>query len=223
MQKKLIYLLFILLTGISCSDNLEQTNTGYLKMPEISIDTDVEIQELSRSTVASDIQIDIYQGSTIIKTYLVGDPALNAPIVLPVGSYKLVAHTPNMKEAANQELGNPIYYAEGNFTVEADQTTVVEPLVAKQINIGIFLQFTDQLFNTAFTSITCRLQSSSGRTVDIDCQKITDIIYFNLFEGGNIQYTIQATNIDGEEFTLETKNITMEQPKNYYVVVTFEK
>lgn len=223
MQKKLIYLLFILLTGISCSDNLEQTNTGYLKMPEISIDTDVEIQELSRSTVASDIQIDIYQGSTIIKTYLVGDPALNAPIVLPVGSYKLVAHTPNMKEAANQELGNPIYYAEGNFTVEADQTTVVEPLVAKQINIGIFLQFTDQLFNTAFTSITCRLQSSSGRTVDIDCQKITDIIYFNLFEGGNIQYTIQATNIDGEEFTLETKNITMEEPKNYYVVVTFEK
>lgn len=223
MQKKLIYLLFILLTGISCSDNLEQTNTGYLKMPEISIDTDVEIQELSRSTVASDIQIDIYQGSTIIKTYLVGDPALNAPIVLPVGSYKLVAHTPNMKEAANQELGNPIYYAEGNFTVEADQTTVVEPLVAKQINIGIFLQFTDQLFNTAFTSITCRLQSSSGRTVDIDCQKITDIVYFNLFEGGNLQYTIQATNIDGEEFTLETKNITMEQPKNYYVVVTFEK
>lgn len=223
MQKKLIYLLFILLTGISCSDNLEQTNTGYLKMPEISIDTDVEIQELSRSTVASDIQIDIYQGSTIIKTYLVGDPALNAPIVLPVGSYKLVAHTPNMKEAANQELGNPIYYAEGNFTVEADQTTVVEPLVAKQINIGIFLQFTDQLFNTAFTSITCRLQSSSGRTVDIDCQKITDIVYFNLFEGGNIQYTIRATNIDGEEFTLETKNITMEEPKNYYVVVTFEK
>lgn len=223
MQKKLIYLLFILLTGISCSDNLEQTNTGYLKMPEISIDTDVEIQELSRSTVASDIQIDIYQGSTIIKTYLVGDPALNAPIVLPVGSYKLVAHTPNMKEAANQELGNPIYYAEGNFTVEADQTTVVEPLVAKQINIGIFLQFTDQLFNTAFTSITCRLQSSSGRTVDIDCQKITDIVYFNLFEEGNLQYTIQATNIDGEEFTLETKNITMEQPKNYYVVVTFEK
>lgn len=223
MQKKLIYLLFFLLTGISCSDNLEQTNTGYLKMPEISIDTDVEIQELSRSTVASDIQIDIYQGSTIIKTYLVGDPALNAPIVLPVGSYKLVAHTPNMKEAANQELGNPIYYAEGNFTVDADQTTVVEPLVAKQINIGIFLQFTDQLFNTAFTSITCRLQSSSGRTVDIDCQKITDIVYFNLFEGGNIQYTIQATNIDGEEFTLETKNITMEQPKNYYVVVTFEK
>lgn len=223
MQKKLIYLLFILLTGISCSDNLEQTNTGYLKMPEISIDTDVEIQELSRSTVASDIQIDIYQGSTIIKTYLVGDPALNAPIVLPVGSYKLVAHTPNMKEAANQELGNPIYYAEGNFTVDADQTTVVEPLVAKQINIGIFLQFTDQLFNTAFTSITCRLQSSSGRTVDIDCQKITDIVYFNLFEGGNLQYTIQATNIDGEEFTLETKNITMEQPKNYYVVVTFEK
>lgn len=223
MQKKLIYLLFILLTGISCSDNLEQTNTGYLKMPEISIDTDVEIQELSRSTVASDIQIDIYQGSTIIKTYLVGDPALNAPIVLPVGSYKLVAHTPNMKEAANQELGNPIYYAEGNFTVEADQTTVVEPLVAKQINIGIFLQFTDQLFNTAFTSITCRLQSSSGRTVDIDCQKITDIVYFNLFEEGNLQYTIQATNIDGEEFTLETKNITMEEPKNYYVVVTFEK
>lgn len=223
MQKKLIYLLFILLTGISCSDNLEQTNTGYLKMPEISIDTDVEIQELSRSTVASDIQIDIYQGSTIIKTYLVGDPALNAPIVLPVGSYKLVAHTPNIKEAANQELGNPIYYAEGNFTVEADQTTVVEPLVAKQINIGIFLQFTDQLFNTAFTSITCRLQSSSGRTVDIDCQKITDIVYFNLFEEGNLQYTIQATNIDGEEFTLETKNITMEEPKNYYVVVTFEK
>lgn len=223
MQKKLIYLLFILLTGISCSDNLEQTNTGYLKMPEISIDTDVEIQELSRSTVASDIQIDIYQGSTIIKTYLVGDPALNAPIVLPVGSYKLVAHTPNMKEAANQELGNPIYYAEGNFTVDADQTTVVEPLVAKQINIGIFLQFTDQLFNTAFTSITCRLQSSSGRTVDIDCQKITDIVYFNLFEEGNLQYTIQATNIDGEEFTLETKNITMEEPKNYYVVVTFEK
>lgn len=223
MQKKLIYLLFILLTGISCSDNLEQTNTGYLKMPEISIDTDVEIQELSRSTVASDIQIDIYQGSTIIKTYLVGDPALNAPIVLPVGSYKLVAHTPNMKEATNQELGNPIYYAEGNFTVDADQTTVVEPLVAKQINIGIFLQFTDQLFNTAFTSITCRLQSSSGRTVDIDCQKITDIVYFNLFEEGNLQYTIQATNIDGEEFTLETKNITMEEPKNYYVVVTFEK
>ena len=223
MQKKLIYLLFILLTGISCSDNLEQTNTGYLKMPEISIDTDVEIQELSRSTVASDIQIDIYQGSTIIKTYLVGDPALNAPIVLPIGNYKLVAHTPNMAEAPDQEAGTPIYYAESNFMVETNETTIVPPLVAKQINIGIYLQLTDQLFNTAFTSITCHLLSSSGRTVNIDCKNNTAITYFNLYEDGNIQYTIKATNTDGEDFILDTKTISMDRPQNYYIVASIEK
>ena len=80
MYKKLIYLLFILLTGVSCSEYLDQTGSGYLKISKISINADVEIQKLSRSNVASDIQIDIYQGSTIIKTYLVGDPALNAPM-----------------------------------------------------------------------------------------------------------------------------------------------
>lgn len=223
MHKKLIYLLFIFLLGVSCTNSLEQSTTGYLKIQKISVNADVEIQKLSRSNVASDIQIDIYQGATIVKTYLVGDPALNAPIVLPVGSYKLVAHTPNMKEAANQEVGNPIYNAETNFTVEANQTTVVPPLEAKQNNLGIFPQFTDPLFNSAFSAITCHLTSSSGRLVDVDCKNNTSIIYFNLYEGGEIQYTIKATNTDGEEFILETKTITMDKPQNYYIIASIEK
>lgn len=223
MYKKLIYLLFILLTGVSCSEYLDQTGSGYLKISKISINADVEIQKLSRSNVASDIQIDIYQGSTIIKTYLVGDPALNAPIVLPIGNYKLVAHTPNMAEAPDQEAGTPIYYAESNFMVETNETTIVPPLEARQNNIGIYLQLTDQLFNTAFTSITCHLLSSSGRTVNIDCKNNTAITYFNLYEGGNIQYTIKATNTDGEDFILDTKTISMDRPQNYYIVASIEK
>ena len=44
MYKKLIYLLFILLTGVSCSEYLDQTGSGYLKISKISINADVEIQ-----------------------------------------------------------------------------------------------------------------------------------------------------------------------------------
>lgn len=224
MHKKLTYLIITLLVGVSCSDELKRANnTGYVKIPVISINTDVEIQELSRSTVAGDIQIDIYQGSTIIKTFQAGDPALNAPIVLPVGSYKLTAHTPSMSEADDQQPGNPIYYAEESFIVNADETTVVTPLEAKQINIGVFLQLTDQLFDTAFTTITCHLLSSSGRAIDIDCKNNNTISYFNLHEGGYIQYTIEATNVDGENFLMDTKTITMEQPQNYYIITSLEK
>lgn len=223
MKKKLLYFITYILVLVSCSTNdmHEVDSVGILEINPISIDTNVEVSPLSRAVDAR-LQVDIYSESTIVKTLQAGDVALNYQIELPVGdNYRLVAHTPNMNEAGNNEAGEPLYSVSHNFVIDNGIITRVEQLTAKQVNVGINIVFNDELFNTAFQSVECIISSSSGRSVTVDATQSQEKIYFNVQDDTVISYQIKSVNIDGETFETEVKSLTLDSEiKDYTITVT---
>lgn len=225
MKHILSYLLAIYILASCTQDNLPKTSGyGRLSVSPINISTEVELEtKAANRAVDSRLQVDILQGSTIIRTYEAGSEALNSPIVLPVGHYTLIAHSPDMNEAANNVTGSATYSISRDFQIEADMVTTVDNLVAPQANIGISLQYQDDLFSTAFSSVTCTLYSpSTGRRVEITDINNKDFIYFNIPADGILQYSFNATNTDGEVFHSGIKNITATEAKNYLLLIAFD-
>lgn len=222
MRKKILYIIINILIFVSCSTNetLEVNSVGQLKINPILIDTGVEVSPLTRA-VDDRLQIDIYSASTIVKTFQAGDSGLDEQIKLPVGdNYKLVAHTPDMKEAENNVLGLPLYSVSHDFVIEKDQTTTVSSLVAKQSNVGVALSLNDELFNTAFQTIECTITSSSGRSVVVDAKQTQEKAYFNVSEGTVISYKIKFINNDGETYESDVKQLSLgDEIKDYVISV----
>ena len=207
-MKKILSYLFIICLFISCKeDNLPEVNAyGQLEILPIEITTETDTEIIKRG-VDSQLQIDILQSSTIIRTYEAGSTELNEKISLPVGDYTIIAHTPNMQEAANNIQGTPTYSVSKEFQIAANATTTIDNLTATQANIGISLDYQDELLTSAFTSVVCTLYSpSTGRTVDITI----------------LQYSFKATNTDGETFTSDTRTIEITTAKNYTIQVQIE-
>lgn len=221
-MKKILFFILILYLLLSCTKNdiLLDNSIGLLKVKAISIDTDVEVSPLTRA-IDDRLQIDIYSASTIVKTFQPGDPGLNEQIKLPVGdNYKLVAHTPDMKEAENNVLGSPLYSVSHDFVIEKDQTTTVSSLMAKQSNVGVAVSLNDELFNTAFQTIECTITSSSGRSVVVDAKQTQEKVYFNVSEGTVISYKIKFINNDGETYESDVKQLSLgDEIKDYVISV----
>ncbi len=225
MKKVILYIISMAFILASCiTDNAIQLEAaGYLKINPIVIDTEVEVSPLTRA-VDDRLQIDIYSASTIIKTFQPGDPGLDELIKLPVGdNYRLVAHTPDMKEAENNVLGYPIYSVSHDFVIEKEQTTTISSLVAKQSNIGVSVSLNDEVFDTAFQTIECTIFSSSGRSVVIDAKLHSqEKAYFNVSEGTAIGYKIKFINNDDEAFESDVKQLPLDDKiKDYIITVSF--
>lgn len=225
-MKKSLFYIFSLICCMLTACTTEQTdeitsNEGYLCVAPIGIHTDVDIQPIKRA-VASGLQVDIYQGSIIARTYTAGDAALNAPISLPAGTYRLVAHTPVLTEADNENAGNAIYSVQQEFQISKNATTNLTGLVAKQINMGIMVTYADY-FEEGFSNITLTLNSTSGRTVTLTGTGKTQLYYFNIPANGMLSYTLTATNTDGETFTKGPVNLLTPDAKNYYLNINWEE
>lgn len=225
MKKVILYIISMAFILASCiTDNAIQLEAaGYLKINPIVIDTEVEVSPLTRA-VDDRLQIDIYSASTIIKSFQPGDPGLDELIKLPVGdNYRLVAHTPDMKEAENNVLGYTIYSVSHDFVIEKEQTTTISSLVAKQSNIGVSVSLNDEVFDTAFQTIECTIFSSSGRSVVIDAKLHSqEKAYFNVSEGTAIGYKIKFINNDDEAFESDVKQLPLDDKiKDYIITVSF--
>lgn len=220
MKKVLFYIISVLLL-FSCTEQESPDGYGFLQVSSFGIETQAEVQPLKRS-VDSRLQVDICQGATVIKTFPAGAPELNSPITLPVGSYTLRAHTPDMEEAAGNETGNPTYSVSTDFNITEGTTTAIEPLAARQVNIGVLLQYPEAPFGTAFTNVTCTLASPSGRSVTTEGTGNTALTYFNLPENGQLQYTLKVVNTDDETYTLGPKTLPVEAGKNYCVQIDWD-
>ncbi len=218
-MKRIIYYLLSAILLYSCTGQETPDGYGLLQVSSFGIETQADVQPLKRSA-DSRLQVDICQGATVVRTYTAGSSELDAPISLPVGNYTLHAHTPDMNEAANNEQGIPVYSVSTDFSIAEGETTAVEPLTARQVNIGILLQYSDELFGTAFSHVACTLTSPSGRTVTIEGFDNTNPTYFNLPDGGQLQYTFSLTNTDNENYTLGPKVIQVESGKNYHISMT---
>ncbi len=215
--------LLTVLVGSSCSSNIgaDVEATGMLHVLPIGVKIDEDVQPMTRS-VDETLQVDIMQGSTVIRSYDAGSKELDGLISLPVGNYTLYAHTPDMGEAANDELGAPAYSVSRAFSIIADKTTTLGNLEAVQANVGVLFQFQEDDFS-AFTSFSCTLTSpSTGRSVTIPGVDSRSLTYFNVPSDGVLRYSFRATNQDGETFISATKEVSVSKAGNIYVLVNWD-
>lgn len=212
-----------LLSLQACSSTGEELSAeGTLRVLPIEVKTEADVEPLSTRAVDEALQVDIMQGSTVIRTYDAGSSELNGLISLPVGNYTLYAHSPQMQEAANDEQGSPTYTVSRDFKIVADMTTTLGNLEATQSNVGVLLQYQEQ-FMDLFTSLSCTLSSpSTGRSVTISDTENRDLTYFHVPANGTLQYTFEATNQDGESFRSPVKTISVTEAKNVYVLVNWD-
>ena len=171
----------------ACSSTGEELSAeGTLRVLPIEVKTEADVEPLSTRAVDEALQVDIMQGSTVIRTYDAGSSELNGLISLPVGNYTLYAHSPQMQEAANDEQGNPTYTVSRDFKIVADKTTTLGNLEATQSNVGVLLQYQEQ-FMDLFTSLSCTLSSpSTGRSVTISGTENRDLTYFHVPANGTL-------------------------------------
>ncbi len=198
----------------ACSSAGEELSAeGTLRVLPIEVKAEADVEPLSTRAVDEALQVDIMQGSTVIRTYDAGNSELNGLISLPVGNYTLYAHSPQMQEAANDEQGSPTYTVSRDFKIVADKTTTLGNLEATQSNVGVLLQYQEQ----------CTLSSpSTGRSVTISGTENRDLTYFHVPADGTLQYTFEATNQDGETFRSPVKTISVTEAKNVYVLVNWD-
>lgn len=211
----------LLFSCSSLEDDLQ--TTGTLRVLPIEVKADVDVQPLTRS-VDESLQVDIMQGSTVVRSYDAGSSELDGLVTLPVGEYTLYVHTPDMSEAQDNVLGVPTYAVKRDFKIVADKTTTLGNLQATQANVGVLLQYQEDDFMECFTSLSCTVSSpSTGRSVIISGTDNHSLAYFNIPSDGKLQYTFIATNTDGETFQSPTKEIKVSVAKNVYVLVGWDQ
>ena len=222
--KAFLYIIIAAITLHACTSDQQpaQQGDGYLRIAGLHIKTETEQIPIKRA-VNNSLQVDIYQGTTLVLSYAAGDTDLDSYITLPIGDYKLLAHTPDMNEAADNETGTPIYYAEKEFTISHNQLTTVDALTATQVNAGIRIEYQDKEFATGFSKLSCMLTSTeTGRTVAIEGANDNSLYYFSIPGNGEIKYQITATNTDGESFSLAPGVLQVDAPKNYYLSIKMQ-
>lgn len=211
------YILFIILFFISCTNEeqiLTDTATGYFSISNLSLSCDEEILPLTRSVDAA-LQLQICQGEEVIKEYAPGDD-LSKRIVLPVGTYTLKAFTPDQSEAANDEIGIPVYEVISPFEVREGDIASIS-LVVPQINVGVSVNVSDE-FKANFHNLSVTITSVSGRSITIsDVETSSLYYYFAIPSDGKLKYTVTAYNADNEEMTLDKEIVSINLAKNYSI------
>lgn len=212
-MSKLSYILFFfLLMGCHSTEIRDSESGGYLLIEGVLLKVDAEIIPLTRAVNAG-LQIQIWRNGALVEgqDYAPGAD-LSKRIKLQAGEgYKIKAFTPDQTEAANNDAGHPVYNVESEAfsVVEADITTI--SLVAPQINVGVGIQCGTSFLEN-FTDISVTITSESGRSIIISGSEDTALRYFNMPASGKLQYTVKATNADGEpmeqisELEVGTKN-----------------
>lgn len=204
------YLLFILflLMATACSEQTAiESGIGYLYIEDISFTGDTEKIPVTRAVDAG-LKLEIWQGSETVRTYDPGSEELSKRIVLPVGEYVLKAFTPNQQEPSDDnEAGIPVYSVEQSFSIKEGLTRV--SVVAPQVNVGVSVEYSEE-FMANFHDYIVIINSPTGRQVSI-MGNDTALRYFNYPDaGGQLIYTLTATNADGETMTSEARPILQE-------------
>lgn len=220
MKQTFIYIFLIISFLNACTEKKVPMDFGYLQIEGIDLSCEGEILPLSRAVDAG-LQVQICQNGQVLEghDYVPGSD-FSKRITLPAGVYTVKAFTPDQAEAANDELGHPVYSViSDEFTVvDGDLTTV--SLVVPQINVGVKVTF-EASFLAVFTDISVKVTSASGREITIDNTSDETYRYFSFPRDGKLNYVVNATNADGESFKL-SKEINGVEAKNYTLHVGIE-
>lgn len=190
-------ILLIILSACQQESPLPEQGTGYLQLDDLTLDNTTET--IVTRAVEADLYIKITNGTDVNLSYQPGQFP-EGKLELPAGSYTLTAYN----EAYLTPGSNaPRYYAEQNFTIEAEKVRYVT-LKVPMINVAIRLApFGDDLAGL-FTNPTLTVKASTV-TSEATALGPDETVYFDYTEGMTFTYQLTATNADNETFSTSEK------------------
>ena len=218
MKQAIAYLytiiLLIILSACQQESPIPKQDTGYLQLGDLALCNTTET--IATRAVETDLYIEITNGTDVNLNYTPGQFS-EGKLELTAGNYTLKAYN----EAYLTPGSNaPRYYAEQDFTIEAEKVRYVT-LQVPMINIAIKLAPFDDALISLFTNPTLTVKastiSSEATTLGPD-----ETVYFDYSTGMTFSYTLTATNADNETFTTEVKTYGSEEqpvmPGRCYVI-----
>lgn len=198
-MKQTLYLLFSLLLLVSCQqeDTFSGEGTGYLQLGDLTLGNTTET--IVTRAVETDLYIEITNGSDVNLNYQPGQFP-EGKLELAAGNYTLKAYNEAYKTPG---INAPRYYAEQDFTIEAEKVRYVT-LQVPMINVAIRLApFGDDLAGL-FTNPTLTVKASTASS-EATTLGPNETVYFDYTEGMTFTYQLTATNADNETFSTEEK------------------
>lgn len=198
-MKQTLYILFSLLLLVSCQQEspLPGEGTGYLQLGDLTLGNTTET--IVTRAVETDLYIEITNEADVNLSYNPGQFP-GGKLELAAGNYTLKAYN---KAYLTPGSNAPRYYAEQDFTIEAEKVRYVT-LQVPMINVAIKLApFGDDLAGL-FTNPTLTVKASTVTSEAITARP-DETTYFDYTAGMTFTYQLTATNADNETFSTGEK------------------
>ncbi|MBE9487592.1 MAG: DUF4493 domain-containing protein [Bacteroidetes bacterium] len=214
MIKNIIGIIILFVFTSSCSNEVKNEDIGYLEINGINIvNGDFKTKALNEG---EDFEISIYnEDNEIVKAYKSYLEILNNNDVIRLfeGNYYIVARS---KDIPISGIKCPTYKGISDiFSIERGKTSDVS-LMCKLDGIAIKFYVSKEI-EEVFSDFEILITPISGDNIIIKKENIDDIIYL-IIENQTFYYTINATNIEGESFTIK-KKVDVEEAHKYEIEI----
>lgn len=189
----------------ACSDKDEVTGEkalGQTGVLTLKVETNAKVNVItpevgaraeSGNATINQFPIAIYRGDSIVKSYE-SYAAMDNEVRLPIGTYKVVAHSPGEIET---KMSKPYFQGEENIDIKKDITSSAT-VTCKMKNMPIVLNF-DPDFVNAFDDWTVVMDDGQNHTLTLSRSEMNEgPVYWNVGdETKEIRVNIRATTDDG--------------------------
>lgn len=181
----------------------ERETEGTLSFSGFSVQMTTDVNEITRAEQAapSDYSVVIYNSSTQAKAaeYTVG--TLPAQITLQAGDYSVTVRSAATIDASAWET--PVYGAEGTFSITAGQTTTIESLVCRQLNIKVSVVYNEMMYSAMGSDSNVKVEIGAG-TLNY-AKSETRAGFFAAASVSNTMVVKFSGTVEGYGFTTMTK------------------
>lgn len=222
-MKKIQYIcacLFLVLAGISCTQDMEMDGQGYLII-KLNTVTSTLKPSATRAGAPTNyeakrlrVEIKDMQGNVVKSTNdFDNDEDFVGDIPLIPGNYTIVAHSYNW-DGSGSGFNAPYYYGSSTATVTEGSRKTVK-ITCTQANVKVTVNYDDS-FKEYFTSASTKVSSESTGVTPLQfvMGQTTQSGYFPV---GNLTTTLEVTNKKGIKNT-QTDEITGVQARDHYIL-----
>lgn len=222
-MKKIQYIcacLFLVLAGISCTQDMEMDGQGYLII-KLNTVTSTLKPSPTRAGAPTNyeakrlrVEIKDMQGNVVKSTNdFDNDEDFVGDIPLIPGNYTIVAHSYNW-DGSGSGFNAPYYYGSSTATVTEGSRKTVK-ITCTQANVKVTVNYDDS-FKEYFTSASTKVSSESTGVTPLQfvMGQTTQSGYFPV---GNLTTTLEVTNKKGIKNT-QTDEITGVQARDHYIL-----
>lgn len=222
-MKKIQYIcacLFLVLAGISCTQDMEMDGQGYLII-KLNTVTSTLKPSATRADAPTNyeakrlrVEIKDMQGNVVMSTNdFDNDEDFVGDIPLIPGNYTIVAHSYNW-DGSGSGFNAPYYYGSSTATVTEGSRKTVK-ITCTQANVKVTVNYDDS-FKEYFTSASTKVSSESTGVTPLQfvMGQTTQSGYFPV---GNLTTTLEVTNKKGIKNT-QTDEITGVQARDHYIL-----